>query len=173
MIRDSPKVNVWCCVMVDSVIGSFFFCRTQQLIQQPTKLCWSCMHTTTVWPSTVIFQQDGAPPHWALEVRRALDKTFPAHWIGWGGPIAWPPRSPDMTPLDFFLWGHVKDQIHSTRVIDLDDLKGCHCHSWHRYAKESMDRVEIAPWCFMCHQRCSCSSGLKKQKTGKTSKVHE
>ena len=72
---------------------------------------------------TVIFQQDGAPPHWALEVRRTLDKTFPARWIGWGGPPAWPPRSPDMTPLDFFLWGYVTDQVYSTRVIDHDDLK--------------------------------------------------
>ena len=28
-----------------------------------------------------------------------------------------------MTPLDFFLWGYVKHQVYSTRVIDLDDLK--------------------------------------------------
>ena len=56
-------------------------------------------------------------------MRRTLDNAFPAHWIGRGGPIAWPPRSPDMTPLDLFLWGYVKDQIYSTRVIDLDDLK--------------------------------------------------
>ena len=53
---------------------------------------------------TVIFQQDGAPPHWTLEVRRTLDKIFPSRWIGRGGPIAWPPRSPDMTPMDFFLY---------------------------------------------------------------------
>ena len=28
-----------------------------------------------------------------------------------------------MTPLDFFLWSYVKDQVYSTRVIDLDDVK--------------------------------------------------
>ena len=50
-----------------------------------------------------------------------MDKTFPARWNRRGGPIAWPPRSPDMTPLDFFLWGYVKDQVYSTRVIDLDN----------------------------------------------------
>jgi len=24
----------------------------------------------------------------------------------------WPPRSPDATPCDFFLWGYVKDQVY-------------------------------------------------------------
>ncbi|KAJ4442613.1 hypothetical protein ANN_04202 [Periplaneta americana] len=71
----------------------------------------------------LLFQQDGAPPHWALEVRRTLDNTFSARWIGRGGPLAWPPRSPDLTPLDFFLWRFVKDKVYRTRVIDLDDLK--------------------------------------------------
>jgi len=27
-------------------------------------------------------------------------------------PLAWPPRSPDATPCDFFLWGYVKDQVY-------------------------------------------------------------
>jgi hypothetical protein len=26
--------------------------------------------------------------------------------------LAWPPRSSDATPCDFFLWGYVKDQIY-------------------------------------------------------------
>jgi len=26
--------------------------------------------------------------------------------------LAWPPRSPDETPCDFFLWGYVKDQVY-------------------------------------------------------------
>jgi len=32
-------------------------------------------------------------------------------WIGRGGTIAWPPRSPDLTPLDFSVWRYVKDQV--------------------------------------------------------------
>ena len=38
-------------------------------------------------------------------------------------PIAWPPRSPDITPLDFFLWGYVKDVVYRTKVKDISDLK--------------------------------------------------
>jgi hypothetical protein len=26
--------------------------------------------------------------------------------------LAWPPRSPDATSCDFFLWGYVKDQVY-------------------------------------------------------------
>ena len=26
--------------------------------------------------------------------------------------LAWPPRFPDATPCDFFLWGYVKDQVY-------------------------------------------------------------
>jgi hypothetical protein len=28
--------------------------------------------------------------------------------------FAWPPRSPDATPCDFFLWGYVKVQVYVT-----------------------------------------------------------
>ena len=35
----------------------------------------------------------------------------------------WPPRSPDTTPLDFFLWGYVKDIVYPTKVRDMTDLR--------------------------------------------------
>jgi hypothetical protein len=60
---------------------------------------------------TVIFQQDGAPPHWGRIVRDCLDTIFPNSWLGGDGPLAWPPRPPDITLLDFFLWGYVKEDL--------------------------------------------------------------
>jgi hypothetical protein len=33
------------------------------------------------------------------------------------------PRSPDITPLDFFLWGHIKSIVFRTPVNGLDELK--------------------------------------------------
>lgn len=45
-----------------------------------------------------------------MNLRQFLDTTFP-EWIGWGSAVAWPPRSPDLTPLDFHLWGYFKDQV--------------------------------------------------------------
>ena len=60
-----------------------------------------------------IFQQDGAPPHFCLDARRYLDHNLPRGWIGRRGPIEWPPRSPDLTPCDFFLWGILQEKVYA------------------------------------------------------------
>ncbi|KAJ8893412.1 hypothetical protein PR048_006003 [Dryococelus australis] len=46
--------------------------------------------------------------------RTETTSLFALEWIGRGGPISWPARSPDLTPLDYFLWGHIKDVIYET-----------------------------------------------------------
>ena len=50
---------------------------------------------------TVVFLQDGAPPHFAITVRDYLNQAFPGRWIGRVAPMIWSLRSPDLTPLDF------------------------------------------------------------------------
>jgi hypothetical protein len=52
-----------------------------------------------------------------LEVRRHLSTTLPQRWIGrtsneGSALIPRPPRSPNLTPCDFFLWGYVKDKVY-------------------------------------------------------------
>jgi hypothetical protein len=56
-------------------------------------------------PDDMLIQQDGTPSHFHKEVTDFLHRKFPEKWIGRGGPVNWPPRSPDLTPLDFFLLG--------------------------------------------------------------------
>lgn len=48
------------------------------------------------------FQQDGAPVRYAADVR-FLSEKFPYRWIDRRGLVEWPPRSPDLTPLNFYL----------------------------------------------------------------------
>jgi len=60
-------------------------------------------------PEDFIMQQDGAPPHFRLDVRRWLNDVLPHRWIGRGARedlmfCPWPARSPDLTPCDYFLW---------------------------------------------------------------------
>lgn len=38
---------------------------------------------------------------------------FPNKWIERGGPVPWPARSPDLTPLDFYLWGQLKTLVYT------------------------------------------------------------
>jgi hypothetical protein len=52
-----------------------------------------------------------------------LNENFIGRWIGRGSTIKWPARSPDLTPLDFFLWGHLKTVIYSEPVNNLEFLK--------------------------------------------------
>lgn len=49
------------------------------------------------------FQQDSAPRNYASNVWWLPNDVFPHMWIGISGPITWPPHSPDLTPLDYFL----------------------------------------------------------------------
>ena len=39
------------------------------------------------------------------------------------GPTAWPPRSPDLTPLDFLAWGFIKDVVYRRKVRDLTHMR--------------------------------------------------
>lgn len=68
------------------------------------------------------FMHDGAPPHFSHIVRNHLNNRFPDQWIGRGGPCSWPPRSPDLNPLDFFLWGYLKNLVYSTPVLTREEL---------------------------------------------------
>jgi hypothetical protein len=46
-------------------------------------------------------------------------------WIGRVGPIAWPPRSPEITSLDSLLWVYVKNTVYQVKINDLQHLNAC------------------------------------------------
>lgn len=79
------------------------------------------------WPLTELrkayFQQDGAPPHNSRLTRSNLNGQFGTQWIGTHGPTKWPPRSPDLTPLDYFLWGYLKDEVYKNNYNNVQELK--------------------------------------------------
>jgi hypothetical protein len=68
------------------------------------------------------YEQDGAPPHYHTDVRAYIDQNVSGHWIGRRGPIDFQPRSPDLTPLEFYLWGTAKDKVYRKRPDNLDTL---------------------------------------------------
>ncbi|KOC71338.1 hypothetical protein WH47_05048 [Habropoda laboriosa] len=68
------------------------------------------------------FQHDGASAHYAANVRTYLDEAFRDRWIGRGGSVPWPPRSPDMNPLDFFFWGHLKTAVYRDPMATRDEV---------------------------------------------------
>ncbi|GFW51982.1 putative transposable element [Trichonephila clavipes] len=69
------------------------------------------------------FQQDGATCHTARATIDLLKDTFGDRLISRFGPVNWPPRFCDLTPLDYFLWGYVKSLVYADKPQTLDHLE--------------------------------------------------
>ena len=69
------------------------------------------------------YQQDGAPAHYLRGVRDWLNETIGTKWIGRGGPLEWPAHSPDLTPVDFWLWGYLKEKVYAHNPKSVDELQ--------------------------------------------------
>lgn len=69
------------------------------------------------------YQLDGSPAHSSLDVAEELTIMFEDRWIGYRGPWRWPPRSPDLSPVDFYLWGHIKSLVYSRPVHNRQELR--------------------------------------------------
>jgi hypothetical protein len=121
--RGSPNVNVWAGLMHDNLIQPFFFSENTVTRCMYLDMLELCMLPQL--PVQTILQQHGVPPHFRHHVRNHLDREMAGRWIGRGGPITLPPRSPDLIPLDFFLWGYVKNIVYQVKINDLQHLKAC------------------------------------------------
>ncbi|KAF2350943.1 Protein of unknown function DUF4817 [Trinorchestia longiramus] len=69
------------------------------------------------------FQQHGAPAHQRIIVKARLQKVFGQRIISLENAVEWPPRNPDITPCDFFLWGYVKERVFKTTPPSLIILR--------------------------------------------------
>ena len=74
-------------------------------------------------------QHDDEPPHYALYSRKVMNEIFDEKWIGLDGPVAWPPRLPDLTSPDYLLWGFVKERVMAEAPTMPDDMKERICQA--------------------------------------------
>lgn len=118
------RVNVWCAISYYGIIGPYFFentCNRGSYLQMlETFFSDNLEDLPLQFRNEMFFQQDGCPAHFAIEVREWLDNTFGHRWIGRNGPVLWPPRSPDLTISDAYLWGRLKQLVYS-RPIENDE----------------------------------------------------
>ena len=68
----------------------------------------------------VYFQQDAATAHTPMNV---LQNMFPGRLISRFGDVPWPPRSPNLSSCDFFLWGYLKGRVYTQKPRNLNELK--------------------------------------------------
>ncbi|GFU92167.1 uncharacterized protein TNCV_2530261 [Trichonephila clavipes] len=69
------------------------------------------------------FQQDGATCHTARATIDLLRDTFGDRLISRFGPVNWPPRSCDLIPLDYYLWGYLKSLVYAEKPQTLHPLE--------------------------------------------------
>ena len=127
----SPHLTVWCGLCSRGIIGPYFFFEGGHSVTV-TSSRYRCMLEDFLLPELrrkrisrrkAWLQQDGATPHTALSVLNFLQSKFPGKVISKGGDFRWPPRSPDLSPLDFFLWGYLKTEVYRTPPRSLRELK--------------------------------------------------
>lgn len=121
------KVNVWVGMFGNNIIGPFFINGTlnaqKYLNMLQDQICPAIRAVAEDFGS-VIYQHDGAPAHNAMPIRNFLNEMFPDRWIGRGGAIHWPARSPDLAPNDFYLWGYLKSKLFTVqRHRNLDSVR--------------------------------------------------
>ncbi|GFU15581.1 DUF4817 domain-containing protein [Trichonephila clavipes] len=74
--------------------------------------------------SNVTFMQDGATGHTPNPFKAFLIQTFGEDRIvSMHCKYPWPPRSPDLTPADFWLWGYLKSRVYLSGPSSLSELK--------------------------------------------------
>lgn len=124
------RVTVWCGFSANGVIGPYFFENENGEAETVNGERYRQMLNNFLWPrledmdlNNLYFQQDGATCHTARETLNLLQEKFPRRVISRNGDVNWPARSCDITPLDFFLWGFLKDQVYKNNPQTIDELK--------------------------------------------------
>lgn len=119
------KVNVWADILNNHIIGPFFIdgnLNANKYLNLLRENVLPAVHNLNINLQEIWFQQDGCPAHNARDVQAFLHQTFPNRLICRNGTVNWPPRSPDLAPNDFFLWGHVTQKLYGHRHMRAEDL---------------------------------------------------
>ncbi|GFW62286.1 transposable element Tc3 transposase [Trichonephila clavipes] len=124
------KLTVWCALWAGGIIGPYFFKNDEGHNVTVNGDRYRAMITNFFIPELnnhdvqeLWFQQDGAACHAARATIDLLKDTFDDRLISRFGLVNWPPRSCDLTPLDYFLWGYVKSLVYADKPQTLDHLE--------------------------------------------------
>lgn len=125
-IQGRSSLHVWCGLLDNKIIGPIFIdgsLNGEKYLNLLTNDVENYLDNLPLRQyNEIIWHQDGAPPHNVLPVVNYLNGKYET-WIGRAGPIGWPPNSPDLTPLDSFLWGFLQNKVYETPVQDIEVLR--------------------------------------------------
>lgn len=115
------KIGVWCAVSAYRIIGPIFFDSTINSQRYRDGILTPFFEQLTdIKCQSGIFQQDSATAHTADDSLNFIQEIFEDRVISKG---LWPPRSPDLTVCDFYLWGNLKNKVYASNPHTLEELK--------------------------------------------------
>lgn len=126
------KLTVWGGLCSQGILGPFFLHEGQTIDQTVYReLLEKAFDQAEAkgWIDSFWFQQDGATPHIASQNMELIHRKFAGRVISRNYPnmfkqgLAWPPYSPDLTPMDYFVWGFIKDKVYKNKPTTLQELR--------------------------------------------------
>ncbi|CAB0042120.1 unnamed protein product, partial [Trichogramma brassicae] len=140
------SVNVWGGILGDRLVGPVFFdgpLNGEMYLDMLRNELPRLLEENPVAHLNMWWQQDGASPHNARPVTDCLNEMFGRRWIGYRarGVRKWPPRSPDLTPLDFYLWGRLKDICYQEEPTTQENMIERIRAAWNQITPEELARV--------------------------------
>lgn len=121
------SLNVWCGIINSEIVGPIFYegsLTGERYITMVANFLYDFLDNMNLLDrQRIYFQQDGAPAHNYHQTQAIMNRLFGDQWIGTNGPVQWPPRSPDLTPMDFFLWGYIKNAVYSRKCANVQELQ--------------------------------------------------
>jgi hypothetical protein len=89
----------------------------------------------------MIFHQDNAPSHASKKTIAFLN----ASKINYVKPEEWMPKSPDAAPMDYSIWGYLKQRLNKQKIETLSELKKKLLYQWKKMDQTYIDKV-LAYW---------------------------
>lgn len=116
------NIHVWCAISAKRIFGPFYFeenVKAANYLEMLKTFFWPKVLRTVEYKK-YYFQQDGAAAHKSNIVQEWCGQRFGEKFMP---KEMWPPRSPDLNPCDYFLWGYLKSVAYNPYPKTIDDLK--------------------------------------------------
>ncbi|GFS81055.1 putative DD41D transposase [Trichonephila clavipes] len=117
------KLAVWCALWAGGIIAPYFFKNDESHNVTVNGDRYRALITNFFIPESNNHDVQELWFHTARATIDLLKDTFGNRLISRFGPVNWPPRSCDLTPLDYFLWVYVKPLVYADKPQTLDHLE--------------------------------------------------
>jgi hypothetical protein len=97
--------NVWTGIVGRILVGTYLLSR----LLYATVICLQTVMPGAAWRCAL----SSATGVMVVPARRTGRTLYPRRLIWRGGPIVWLSCSPDLTPLNLLLWGHLKENVYT------------------------------------------------------------